>query len=104
MKPTRAPFDEPEKAVEHPDPGPQHRADGDLLAGDPLDLRPLERRLDPNRLGGQVLRRLVGEKRGQLVDEPAEIAGRGALVAQKGKLVPNKRMIDFDDGAHAYEV
>ena len=73
MKPTRALGDEREHAVEHPDARAQDRADGDLLAGDPLRRHALERRLDLDLLGGEVLRRLVGEEERQLVDQLAEV-------------------------------
>src|SRR4029079_17271800 len=96
--------DELEKAVQHPHPGAQYRADGELLARDPLDLRPLERRLHTDRLLRDVLRRLVREERGQLADEPAEVARRRSPVAQVRQLVPDERVVDMDDLAHALYV
>jgi len=38
------------------------------------------------------------------VDEPAEVTCRGPLVPEVRKLVSNEGMVNFDDGAHAYEV
>ena len=46
--------DQREHAVEHPHPRAQDRADGDLLAADPAAVHPLERRLDLDRLVGEV--------------------------------------------------
>ena len=83
--------DQREDAVEHPDAGAQDRADGDLLAGDALGARPLERRLDVDLLEVHVLRRLVGQEQRQLVDEPAEHLGVGVHVPQQPELVPDER-------------
>src|SRR5439155_18122647 len=60
-------------------------------------LGPLERRLDPDRLGREVLRRLVRQERRQLVDEPAEVGRRRVPVAEQRELVPNKRVSHFHD-------
>ena len=89
--------DEREHAVEHAHPGAQHRADGDLLAGDALRGHALERRLDLDALGGHLLRRLVGEEQRDLVDELAEVDGRRRGVAQVRELVLDERVVDDGD-------
>ena len=85
--------DQRERALEHPDAGAEDRADGDLLPGDPLRLHRLERGLDLDGLGREVLRRLVGEEQRDLVDELAEVDGRRVLVAQVGELVLDERVV-----------
>ena len=84
--------DQRERSLEHADARAQHGADGDLLAGDPLGLHRLERSLDLDRLGGKVLRRLVGEEQRELVDELAEVDGRSVLVSKIGQLVLDERV------------
>ena len=54
----------------------------------------LERRLDLDRLGRKVLRRLVGEEQRHLLDELAEVDGRRVLVAQVRQLVLHERVGD----------
>jgi hypothetical protein len=54
----------------------------------------LERRLDLDRLGREVLRRLVGEEQRDLVGELAEVDGRRVLVAQVRELVLDERVRD----------
>ena len=81
--------DQREHAVEHPHPGAQDRADGDLLARDALGSRALERRLDLDLLDPHLLGRLVGEEQRQLVHEPAEHRRcRGCVAAGTPELVP----------------
>ncbi len=58
----------------------------------------LERRRDLHLLRGQVLRRLVRQQQRQLVDEPAEVGRRRALVAQQAELVLREGMADLSDG------
>ena len=84
----------------------QHRAHGDLLAGDPLHDGLLERRLDLDVLGREVLRRLVGQEQRDLVRDLAEVDGRRVFLAQVGELVLHQRVLDLDqlpcgDGRHA---
>ena len=95
--------DKREHALEHADPGPQDRADGHLLPGDALRVHPLEGRLDLDRLGREVLRRLVGEQQRHLVHELAEVDGRRLLVAQVRELVLHQRVRDdrYARGAQA---
>jgi hypothetical protein len=93
--------DEREDAVEHPHPGAQHRADGDLLAGDARYRRPLERRLDLRRLGRHVLRRLVREEERDLVRELAEVDRRRLLVAEVAELVLDERVLDHREAPPA---
>ena len=57
----------------------------------------LERRLDVDVLGRQVLRRLVGQEQRDLVDELAEVDGRRVLVPQVRELVLDERVLDLDD-------
>ena len=85
--------DQRQHAVEHADAGAQHRAHGDLLAGDARHARPLERRLDLDLLARQVLRRLVGQQERDLLDELAEVDGRRRLVAQVRELVLYERVL-----------
>ena len=73
--------DERQHPVEHPHPGAEHRADGDLFPGDALHGRPLERRLDLDVLGREVLRRLVGQEQRDLVRDLAEVHRRRVLLA-----------------------
>ena len=90
--------DQRQHAVEHPEPGAEDRADGDLLAGDARERAQLERRLDVDVLGRQILRRLVGEEQGDLLDQAPEVHGRRVLVAQVRELVLDERVVDLDDG------
>ena len=48
---------------------------------------------------GQVLRRLVGQEKRDLVDELAEVDGRRALVPQVRELVLDEWVPDLDDRA-----
>jgi hypothetical protein len=90
---------EREDAVEHAHAGAQHRADGHLLALDPLCGHLLERRLDLVRLRRHVLRRLVREQQRQLVHELAEVDGRRLLVPEVAELVLDERMRDDGEAA-----
>ena len=90
---------EREHAVEHAHARAQHRADGDLLARDPLRRHLLERRLDLVRLRRHVLRRLVREQQRQLVHELAEVDGRRLLVPQVAELVLDERVRDDGEAA-----
>jgi hypothetical protein len=108
MKPTRALEISERTPSSIPIPArPQHRADRHLLARDPLRRHPLERGLDLDRLRREVLRRLVGEEQGDLVDELAEVDRRRRLVPEIGELVLDERVLDLGDaagcdgGAHA---
>ncbi len=102
--------DQREHAVEHADAGPKDRADRNLFAGDPLHGRPLEWSGDLHLLRGEVLRRLVGEEKGQLVHELAEELGWRLDVSQHSQLVLDEWVPDLDDAlgrsrrAHLYAV
>src|SRR5205823_2742286 len=89
--------DQGENGVEHPDAGAQDRTDGDLLAGDPSRGRALHGRLDLDLLVREILRRLVGQKERELVDELPELLGRRRDVAQEAELVLDERVVDLDD-------
>ena len=52
---------------------------------------------DVDRLGAHVPGGLVGEQGDQLVGEPPEGGGVGALVAQRGELVRDQRVVDDVD-------
>jgi hypothetical protein len=86
--------DQRQRALEHAHARAEHWADRDLLAGDALRAHHLERGLDLDRVGREVLRRLVGEEQRQLVDELAEMDGRRVLVPQVRELVLDERVRD----------
>src|SRR4029079_1509321 len=86
------PGDEAENAVEHSEPRAQDRAHRHLLAGDPLNRRSLERRLDLDLLRGETLRRLVREEERDLVHELAKEMRRRGVVGQHPALVLDKPM------------
>jgi hypothetical protein len=96
--------DQAEDAVEHSEPRAQDRADRHLLAGDPLNGRPLERRLDLDLLRGESLRRLVREEERDLVHELAEEMRRRRVVAQHSQLVLDQWVVDDHElfGRHAH--
>ena len=52
-----------------------------------------------DRFVGERLGCLVGEQKGQLVDELTEHLGRGRYVPQEPELVPDERVVYLDDGA-----
>ena len=92
MKPTRA----PEISVSTPSsiPSPARRIGQTAtflpeMRGERLHL---ERRLDVDVLGRQVLRRLVGEEQRHLLDELAEVHGRRVFVPQVRQLVLDERV------------
>ena len=95
--------DQRQHAVEHPEPRAQDRAHGDLLAGDARERLHLERRLDVDVLGREILRRLVGEEQRDLLDELAEVDGRRVLVPQVRQLVLDERVSDLGDAQETYE-
>src|SRR5262249_12569920 len=76
----------------------EDRADGDLFARDTRHRRHLERRVDVDVLGREVLRRLVGEEQRHFLDELPEVDGRRVLVPQVRELVLDERVADFDHG------
>jgi hypothetical protein len=86
--------DEREDAVQHPDAGPEDRADRHLLARDARHGRPLEWGLDLDLLDGEILRHLVREQERYLVDELAEHLGRRLQVPEQPELVLNERVVD----------
>jgi hypothetical protein len=86
--------DQRERPLEHAHARPQHRADGDLLAGDARRVHPLERRLDLDVLDREVLRRLVRQQERDLLDELAEVDRRRVLVPQVRELVLDERVRD----------
>jgi hypothetical protein len=86
-KPTSARRQQPHHALEHPEARAQDRHDERLGVGQLDAGRRRDRRLDLERLDAHVPRRLVGEQRHQLLGQPPEGRGVGALVAQVGQLV-----------------
>ena len=59
----------------------------------------LERRLDLDVLGRELLRRLVGQEQRDLLDELPEVDGRRVLVAQVRQLVLHERVRHVRDAA-----
>ena len=80
-----------------PEAGPQDRHDQRLGGGQPHARGRRHRGRDVDRLGAHVAGRLVGEQGDELVGEPPEGRGVGALVAQRGELVGDQRVVgDMD--------
>jgi hypothetical protein len=91
--------DQRQRPFQHAHACTQDRADRDLLARDALGPHHLERRLDLDRLGGEVLGRLVGQEQRELVDELPEVDGGRVLVAEVRELVLDQRMGDDREAA-----
>ena len=69
----------------------------------------LERGLDLDRLGRQVLGHLVRHQHGDLADELLEVPGAGPPVTEDGKLVLNEGMVEDGEirkggGGHASNI
>ena len=91
--------DELGDAVDHAEAGAEDRDEGELLARDLAAGRPLERGLDLDRLGRQVLGGLVGHEHRDLVHQLLEVAGAGGAVAQDRELVLDEGVGDESDVA-----
>ena len=80
--------------LHHAEPGAQDRHEGELLPGYLSPRHRLERRLDLDRLGGEVLGDLVRHQHGDLAHELLEVPGAGAPVAEDRELVLDERVIE----------
>src|SRR5438445_736404 len=78
----------------HPEAGPQDRHQRELLPSHPDALHRLQGGLDLDGLERQVFRDLVRHQHRDLVDELLEVTGRGVLVPQNRKLVPDQGVVE----------
>ena len=78
--------------LDHPEPGAEDRHQRQLLPGHLAAGRPLQRRLDLDRLGREVLGDLVGHQHRDLADQLLEVAGAGVPIAQDRELVEDQRV------------
>jgi hypothetical protein len=85
--------------VQHPEARPQDGHDERQRTAQPAARGDVHRRPHLHRLDPHVARRLVGEQRHELVGQPPERRGVGPLVAQRGELVGDERVV-HDEGAH----
>ena len=81
------------RAVDHAEPRAQNGDEGDLAAGDHVELADTDGRFDLDLLHRHVAGGLIAHQHGDLVGQLAELLGTGVLVAQERDLVLDERMV-----------
>jgi hypothetical protein len=88
---------QPQKPLDHPEPGSQHRHHGDLVA-QPHAARRLQGRVDLDLPQRQPPRDLDGHDRGGLKQRLAEQPVSGLAITQDRQAIGQHRMVDHDQG------